>query len=84
MVDAAEEAKIKSISQYCGFNEQRGRDDIAADGFESYDDIMSLTEKDVGSLSKGFADRTSTQGRINFGLKRTNLLKATIHWAQDF
>jgi hypothetical protein len=43
-----------------------------------------LTEKDVGSLPKGFAERTQANGKIIFGLRRTNLLKAAIHWAQDF
>ena len=54
------------------------------DGFESYDDIQSLTEKDVGSLSKGFSEKAANQGKISFGLHRTNLLKLAIHWAQDF
>jgi hypothetical protein len=84
MVDAAEAAEIDLILEYCGFTDARGRTDIAADGFESYDDITSLTDKDIASLSKGFAERTAAQGKINFGLRRTNLLKATIHWAKDF
>ena len=45
---------------------------------------MSLSEKDVSSLVKGFAGRTVANGRIVFGLRRTNLLKATFHWARDF
>ncbi len=45
---------------------------------------MSLSEKDVGNLAKGFAERTVANGKIIFGLRRTNLLKATVHWAQDF
>jgi hypothetical protein len=70
--------------EYCGFTDQARRTDIAADGFESYDDVNTLTEKDIGSLAKGFAERTTVNGKIIFGLRRTNLLKATIHWAQDF
>ena len=46
--------------------------------------ITSLSERDVGNLAKGFAERTVANGKIIFGLRRTNLLKATIHWAQDF
>ena len=36
------------------------------------------------NLAKGFYYRTVTAGKISFGLCWTNLLKATIHWAQDF
>jgi hypothetical protein len=57
---------------------------IAQDGFESFEDIMSLSEKDVSSLAKGFAERTVASGKIVFGLRQTNLLRATVHWAQDF
>ncbi len=84
MVDPAEAAEIDLILEHCGFADQARRADIAGDGFESYDDVNTLTEKDVGSLATGFAARTQTNGKIIFGLRRTNLLKATIHWAQDF
>ena len=85
MVNAAEAANVDLILEYCGFAIDADRAAIADDGFESYDDMQSLTEKDVSALAKGFADRTSVaQGRIIFGLRRTNLLKATINWAQDF
>ena len=67
MVEATEAAETYLILGYCGFADQRSRTDIAADGFESYEDIMLLTEKDIGSLSKGFSERTANQGRINFG-----------------
>lgn len=84
MVDAAEAANMDLILEYCGFAADADRTAIAEDGFESYDDMQSLTEKDVSALAKGFAERTAAQGRIIFGLRRTNLLKATINWAQDF
>ena len=84
MVDAFEASDIDMILQYCGFDNPDSRTAIAEDGFESFADILSLTEKDVSSLAKRFAERTAADGRIIFGLRRTNLLKATIHWAQDF
>jgi hypothetical protein len=84
MAAAIEQAAVLQILTYCGFTALQDRTNIADDGFESYADMLSLTEKDIGTLAKGFADRTVAQGRINFGLRRTNLLKATIHWAQDF
>jgi hypothetical protein len=84
MVDAAEAAEINTILAHCGFTDQARRTDIAAYGFESNDDVNTLTEKDVGSLAKGFAERTQANGKIIFGLRRTSPLKATIPWAQDF
>ena len=75
---------IDTILRYCGFAEANDRTSIAQDGFKSFEDIMSLSEKDVSSLAKGFVERTVASGKIVFGLRRTNLLRATVHWAQDF
>ena len=36
------------------------------------------------NLAKGFSDRTDDTGKISFGLRWTNILKATSHWDQDF
>jgi hypothetical protein len=80
----AEAVAIRTILTYCGFETDAQRNSIAEDGFESYADLLSLTVKDVTSLAKGFGERTTAQGRINFGMRRTNYLKATLHWAQDF
>jgi hypothetical protein len=41
--------------------------------------MLSLTEKDIGALANGFQERTAADGRIIFGLCRTNLIKAAIH-----
>ena len=57
---------------------------ISAEGFEIYDDILTLGYSDIVNLSKGFSDRDISASKISFGLRRTNILKATIHWAQDF
>ena len=84
MVEAQEAADIDTILEYCGFDNAGNRANIAADGFESFNDILSLTDKDISELAKGFAELTAAQGRIIFGLLRANLLKATVHWAQDF
>jgi hypothetical protein len=45
---------IDTILRYCGFAAANDRTSIAQDGFESFEDIMSLSEKDVSSLAKGF------------------------------
>ena len=81
---AQEDAAINAIIEHCGFTIPADRNNIKADGFGSYADLLSLTDKDVMALSKGFGERTVAQGKIIFGLRRINLLKATINWAHDF
>jgi hypothetical protein len=70
---------IDTILGYCGFAVAKDRISIAGDGFESFEDIMSLLEKDVSSLAKGFAGRTVANGKIIFGFRRINFLRATVH-----
>ena len=71
--------------QICfGFNRSSNRKDIAKYLFESFEDIMSLNEKDVGNLFEGFLERTEANGRIVFVLRLTNLLKSTVHWVEYF
>ena len=36
---------------HCGFNSSSNRKYNSEDGFESFKDIMSLTEKDTGNIS---------------------------------
>jgi hypothetical protein len=81
---AVEETNVMLILGYIGFNNLADREAIRDDALRSYDDALTLTEKDVSNLSKDFKDRTIAQGRIQFGLRRTNDLKLTICWAQDF
>jgi hypothetical protein len=54
---------------YCGFAAENNIISIAEDGFELSEDIMSLSEKYVSSLAKGFAERTVANRRIVFGLR---------------
>ena len=66
------------------FYDSEQRTIIAADGFERYDDILTLGDSHIVNLAKGLSDRTFAAGKIRFGLYRTNILKANINWAQDF
>jgi hypothetical protein len=69
MAAALEAAAIDNMLLHVGFAVAANRASIAADGLESFDAILSLTETDVSSLSKGFADRRMADGRITFGLR---------------
>mgnify|MGYP000476733797 CR=1 FL=1 len=53
---------IDLILQYCGFATAPGCVLIVADGFGLYEDILSLADKDVSDLVKGFAGRTVANG----------------------
>ena len=84
MVSVLEALVIYRILEYSSFNDSSQQTIIAEDGFESYDYILTLGDSDIRNLVKGFSDRTVAAGKISFGLRWTNLLKAIIHWAQDF
>ncbi len=77
-------AEIETVLTYCGFDLPETRANIALDGFDSFDELMKLSEANIDELAKGFASRRVQDGKISFGLKRIIFLKASIHWTQDF
>ena len=80
----SEALQINIILEYSGFDNSVQQTIITADGFESYDNTLTLGESYIINLAKGFSNRTFATGKTIFGLFRTNILKATIHWDQDF
>ena len=54
------------------------------DAFSGFYDIHVLTDKDITNMSSGFALRTQADRRILFGTRKTKILKALIHWNEDF
>jgi len=42
-----------------------------------------LDLKDVDTLSEGFSSRRANDGKIIFGMKRTEALERTVLWTQD-
>ena len=84
MVNVSEALDIDNILEYSGFDNSAQQTIIATDGFESYDDILTLGDSDTVNLANSFLDRTVAAGKISFVLCWTNILKVTIHWTQDF
>ena len=80
----SERNSIRQIVYWIGFRGQLNINAIVDDAFSGFSDIRVLTEKDITSMSSGFASRTQADGRILFGTRRTKLLKALIHWNEDF
>ena len=76
--------QIREILTWIGFQQAIERENIINDAFRSYDDIQALTVKDISDLNDTFGRRTATNGRINFGIRRTKKLKSMVHWSQDF
>ena len=84
MVNVSEAPDIYKILEYSRFDDSAQQTIIAADVFDSYYDILAICDSDIVNLSKGFSERTVSASKISFGLRRTNLLKADICYAQDF
>ena len=76
--------QIREILTWIGFTIDANRTSIINDAFSEFSDIQSLTEKDITELSESFGRRTVTNGRIDFGIRRTKRLKFMMHWVQDF
>ena len=75
---------MDKILEYSDYDDSAQRNNIVADGFERYDDILTLRDSYIVKLAKDFSERTVAAGKISSGLRQTNILKATIHWAQEF
>ena len=69
MVNVAESLDIYRILEYSGFNNSAQQTIIATDGFESYDNILTLGDSDIFNLSKDFSDRNVAARKISFGLR---------------
>ena len=84
MVNVSEALNIDKLLEYSGFDDSEQQTIVAADWFGSYYDILTLGESEIMDLAKGLSDRSVSAGKISFGLRHTDLLKATFHWAQGF
>ena len=46
--------------------------------------MLEFTEKDISDIEYSYSKRTFADGRLIFGLQKTEHLKLMIHWVQDF
>ena len=84
MAAAAVLAEVHQALQWIRFGNQAHRDSICEEaGFESLEDFVGLSEKDIREMADGYEKRTQAQGRIPFGLRRIKLLIRAMHWVQD-
>ena len=69
MAAAAALAEVHQTLQWIGFGNRAHRDSICEDaGFESLEDFVGLSEKDIREMADGYEKCTQAQGRIPFGL----------------
>ena len=75
--------EMEQTLMWIGFNTTASRDALQID-IEQFEDMLELTEKDISDLEYSYSKRTAADGRLIFGLQKTNRLKSMIHWVQDF
>ena len=76
--------QLSSILTWIGFTNAPERIAITTNAFTTYDDLLSLKEKDITGLSEAFSCHTTNNGKINFCVRRTMKLKWRVHWTQHF
>jgi hypothetical protein len=70
--------------QWIGFNDEATRNRIRIEGFETFEDLKSMKDKDIRDLAESYGRRTAGDGRFIFGVRRIRYLIGMIHWVQDF
>ncbi len=75
---------MDTILEWIGFDQEATRNRLQAEGFESFEDVLAMKEKDVRDLAESYGRRTLADGRAIFGLRRVCYLIGLIHWNQDF
>lgn len=76
--------EMNTALQWIGFDVAATRDRLRVEGFDTFDDLKSLTEKDIRDLAESYGRRTVADGRFIFGIRRIQFLMGLIHWVQDF
>ena len=69
---------------HIGFTQLGVRTRLRDEGLTSFNDLKSLTDKDIRDVAETFGRRTANDGRFIFGIRRTRLLIGLVHWVQDF
>ena len=70
--------------QWIGFDQEATRERLRAEGFDTFDDLIGMKEKDIRDLADSYTRRTVADGRTIFELKKTQYLIGLVHWVQAF
>ena len=83
MAAAAALGEVHQALTWIGFNTQADHDSICNEvGFESLEDFIGLTEKDIREMADGYEKCTIDQVYIPFGLCPVKLLIGVLHWSK--
>ena len=74
---------MESILQTIGFIKDEERASIIQAGLAEFEDFRYLVEKDIREMADEFGKCTVANGRIVFGLGRTEKLAGVMHWIKD-
>ena len=74
---------MNQILRWIEFITEDQRDIIYDDSINSFGDIKMFKEKYISDLSTDFSGRTWYNGETHFGMRRTKIMKALLHWVQD-
>ena len=55
---------------WIGFENAVTRNRLRVEGFDAFDDLKSMTEKDIRDLAESYGRRTAADGRFIFGIRR--------------
>lgn len=75
---------MDQILTWIGFDNEATRLRLQTESFESFADILEMSEKDIRDLADSYTRRTVADGRSIFGSRRTRYLTGLIHWVQDY
>lgn len=75
---------VELALQWIGFDTPATRNRLRLEGFENFEDLASMKEKDIRDLAESYGRRTVADGRFIFGVRRIRYLLGLIHWVQDF
>jgi hypothetical protein len=70
--------------QWIGFEGAAVRNRLRTEGFETFEDLANMKDKDIRDLAESYGRRTVNDGRFIFGVRRIRYLLGLIHWVQDF
>ena len=75
---------MKQVLYWIGFRVASSQQVLIEDALGSFNYVKMLTEKNISTMASNFSSRTQANGRMNFGTRRINYIKAFTHWVKDF
>jgi hypothetical protein len=71
------------LQNFVGFDDINERRTVITNTFRTLDQLKQVEEKDIRSMIEELAKRTVANGRVIFGMARTQLMIGLMHWVQD-